>query len=1014
MSEVKPNNGQGLLWNQLNWSKIKSDVDSLQRRIFRASSECRWRTLKSLQHLLIRSRSAKLFVVKQFLKKKADKLIIKKTTDTNNKNITTDTDKFASLLYELLSGINCRDFQPQNMRIHYLPKDKKGKRIIGSSSFRDTLFQSLLLLALEPEWEAKFSPYSFGFRKQKNTVQAIQEVEQVCQLFHKRNNGEGANTLWILKGDVKKFYESIRIDDILPYFHTFREPIEKFLRCEKTFKDKVVKIEKIIPGSVFTGLISNIILSGLEQQFEAEESANKKLKVIRYADDFLIISPSKKIIEWHVLPKIKSFLERFGLELNETKTALYKATDGFDYLGYQLKWSEDHKATLLISPDDSSVERFLDELEEILINLKEPLPMKGRVYLERRILSWLRHYAKISNDSARMSLITNKIHSLLNSYLSIIYNRVKLLPYSSKTYFMRWKQQFDQIKKIIGGDSNLNKGCITRSFELKGDFKSYKNVRFYLFQATILKKEYINILYNHFKKAYTLKKDFSFDDLAGYGSIGAHKLYKQLQLSQIRTSYEQKHGQVLKERVRRTAFYDVFALFKNWIISLKFYYDLLPLICKEIVNRKNFVRNWLLKKAIPYNFLKHCKKKLGSNCFSESEYLSVFLIENWVRHIRNLFIENYPFPNGNLPKNFTDKIKKEVDKKLRLIRSNLYILEKIPRVKQHSLNLMIKALYKEHYRKKIIEIRLKPYKSFEFHLIPQNKDNYNNYPWEYAMNPLIHLEGDRLKLKVPFEPHLDSWEKKPDIVMGIDLGIIDWATLSIWDFSAKDDSKEIGRYFIDDNVLSNKKFAEGHFIYQNKVAAGVKKSSMKQKLCNLRLTEIKKLQRLKKKREKLLKRRGIKEIFEDYKYRQYSKLLSQCWTKVHRINRQIVQKIQHIIMEIAEYHHVGMINVENLRWVRPKQRKKSGAFLSFYQVHWLHSQIQRALQENSKLHHVTFNRINAKNTSQKCSKCGNMGERPAIDRNTNQKTYKLFYCPDCNLTLDADLNAARNIAFATR
>ncbi|MBD3214543.1 MAG: hypothetical protein GF311_18165 [Candidatus Lokiarchaeota archaeon] len=86
MSEVKLNNGQGFIWDQFNWAKIKSQVYSLQRRIFQASSECSWKDVKSLQHLLIRSRSAKLFVVKQFLNKKADKLVVNKTTDNKINN----------------------------------------------------------------------------------------------------------------------------------------------------------------------------------------------------------------------------------------------------------------------------------------------------------------------------------------------------------------------------------------------------------------------------------------------------------------------------------------------------------------------------------------------------------------------------------------------------------------------------------------------------------------------------------------------------------------------------------------------------------------------------------------------------------------------------------------------------------------------------------------------------------------------------------------------------------------
>jgi transposase len=334
-------------------------------------------------------------------------------------------------------------------------------------------------------------------------------------------------------------------------------------------------------------------------------------------------------------------------------------------------------------------------------------------------------------------------------------------------------------------------------------------------------------------------------------------------------------------------------------------------------------------------------------------------------------------------------------------------------VKRHSLSLIEQSLYKESYNQKSIEFSFQPYKSFQFRLVPQNKDNYKHYPWKNAMNPLVHLKGNRLKLKIPFQPDIDLWQKDSDIVMGIDLGLTHWAVVSVWNFGDKHNPQEIGRYFIGDNELSNKKFSQGRLLYQDKVRKGVKKGSMKQKLYNLRLTEIKRLQRQINKRKKYLTAQGFRDFSKDYKYRQYKKSHSQCNSKVNRINRQIVQKLQHLIMEIAEYHHVGVIKVEDLRWVRPQPRKKTGAFLSFQQPHWLHSKIQKAIEFRCDLQHVKFRRINAKNTSKRCSKCGNIGQRPGKAKNSNIRTYKLFYCPHCDLTLDADLNAARNIAFAT-
>lgn len=65
-------------------------------------------------------------------------------------------------------------------------------------------------------------------------------------------------------------------------------------------------------------------------------------------------------------------------------------------------------------------------------------------------------------------------------------------------------------------------------------------------------------------------------------------------------------------------------------------------------------------------------------------------------------------------------------------------------------------------------------------------------------------------------------------------------------------------------------------------------------------------------------------------------------------------------MEIAEYHQVGVIKVEDLRWVRPQPRKTTGAVLSFQQAHWLHSKIQKAIEFRCGLQHVKFRRVKSR------------------------------------------------------
>jgi hypothetical protein len=53
----------------------------------------------------------------------------------------------------------------------------------------------------------------------------------------------------------------------------------------------------------------------------------------RYADDLIVIAADRDRLE-QVLPSIRHFLAERGLDLNEDKTRIVDAYDGFDFLGF--------------------------------------------------------------------------------------------------------------------------------------------------------------------------------------------------------------------------------------------------------------------------------------------------------------------------------------------------------------------------------------------------------------------------------------------------------------------------------------------------------------------------------------------------------------------------------------------------------------------------------------------------------------------------------------------------------
>ena len=218
--------------------------------------------------------------------------------------------------------------------------------------------------------------------------------------------------------------------------------------------------------------------------------------------------------------------------------------------------------------------------------------------------------------------------------------------------------------------------------------------------------------------------------------------------------------------------------------------------------------------------------------------------------------------------------------------------------------------------------------------------------------------------------------------------------------------REISRYFIGQKELFDMNFTAttGKFeqIKRNPHQNSEISTNIKLKLINIR-KEIRHIQQKLHTYENSLSKRGISNYKITFKYNRLKKHLSQLWVKISHINKEIVHLLNHTILTIAKYHHVSKIKCENLKWARASKRKDIGQFLAFWQTHWFYSQIQQAVQLQCHLHNISFKTVDAKYTSQKCSYCGHMGQRVG----------KSFFCPDCRIHLDSDLNAARNIALST-
>ncbi len=202
-------------------------------------------------------------------------------------------------------------------------KDPK-LRSINKACVKDRVLHHAIFVVLYRIFDRLFIFDSYSSRNEKGTHRAVNRLQAFANKISKNNT----RTCWVLKCDIKKFFDSVDQEILLTL-------IKKQIYDRNTIwlLEKIIKsFSKGIPlGNVTSQIFANIYLNELDQFVKR----NLKLKYyIRYCDDFVIFSESKNYLE-NIIPKINYFLgTNLKLSLHPNKITIRKYHQGIDFLGY--------------------------------------------------------------------------------------------------------------------------------------------------------------------------------------------------------------------------------------------------------------------------------------------------------------------------------------------------------------------------------------------------------------------------------------------------------------------------------------------------------------------------------------------------------------------------------------------------------------------------------------------------------------------------------------------------------
>lgn len=462
-----------------------------------------------------------------------------------------------SKIKQLIDTLKDETYQPYPSKRTYIPKKNGKKRPLGIPSFVDKLLQEVIRMILEAIYEGSFKKSSHGFRPKKSCHTALVSIQKsfnntkwfiegdIKGFFDNIDHEVLINILRERIADdrfirlIRKFLNAGYVEDwvfhksysgtpqggiISPilaniYLDKFdkymKEYTEKFNRGKRRKESPIAKqlghrkaklvsklrnVKDEVERKRLNGQIREIIKERLKYPASDEmDSSIKRLRYVRYADDFLIGVIGSKEDSKQIKEDIKNYMkDALKLELSEEKTLITNAKKSAKFLGYDifvrksndthrdknghLTRSYNHKIVLYITTEVMRKKLFdYDAVKITKRDGKEVWKPKGRNYMRclddleiisqynSEIVGFYNYYSIANNSPVIDSFYNIMEYSMYKTYAGkyrtskkkIIAkykkNGVFAIPYTNKRGYTFYREFYDKgFKRKEMPDVNLN------------------------------------------------------------------------------------------------------------------------------------------------------------------------------------------------------------------------------------------------------------------------------------------------------------------------------------------------------------------------------------------------------------------------------------------------------------------------------------------------------------------------------------------------------------------------------